>query len=116
MTSQADSASKLPTAMTTSLLRRSVAAVLLLGIAVTGLSACAPAPSAAGREIMTRQLPSDIKPSGVVLAAVIMQTGDIDRAVAQGLVTPAEVDEAKKATDANLMSYWHERAALEQKK
>ncbi len=102
--------------MRRSLAARTVAAVLLAGIAVTGLSACGAAPSAAGREIMTRQLTSDVKASGVVLAAVIMQTGDIDKAVAQGLVTPAEADEAKKAIDANLMSYWHERAALEQKK
>ncbi|MEY4102686.1 MAG: hypothetical protein RIR88_820 [Actinomycetota bacterium] len=102
--------------MKRSLLARTVAAVLLAGIAVTGLSACQAAPSAAGREIMTRQLSSDIKPSGVLLAGVILQSGDIEKAVSQGLVTPAEVDEAKKAIDANLMSYWHERAALEQKK
>jgi hypothetical protein len=102
--------------MKQSLLARTVAAVLLGGIAVTGLSACTAAPSAAGREIMTRQLSSDVKPSGVVLAGVILQSGDIEKAVSQGLVTPAEADEAKKAIEANLMSYWHDRAALEQKK
>jgi hypothetical protein len=102
--------------MKQSLLARTVAAALLVGVAVTGLAACATPPSAAGREIMSRQLNSDVKPSGVVLAGVLLQTGDIEKAVSQGLVTPAEVDEAKIAIEANLMSYWHDRAALEQKK
>ena len=101
--------------MTRSLLVRSVTAVLLAGIAVTGLSACDAPPTAAGREILTTQLPTDVSAKGVVLAGVILQSGDIDKAVGVGMVTPAEVDAAKKAIDAGNMKYWAQRAASEKK-
>ena len=101
--------------MTRSLLVRSVTAVLLAGIAVTGLSACDAPPTAAGREILTTQLPNDVSAKGVVLAGVILQSGDIDKAVGVGMVTPAEVDAAKKAIDAGNMKYWAQRAASEKK-
>lgn len=101
--------------MKNSLLARSVAAVLLAGIAVTGLAACDAPPTAAGREILTQQLPNDVTAKGVVLAGVIMQSGDIDKAVGAGLVTPAEVDTAKKAIDNGTMKYWAQRAAAEKK-
>ena len=101
--------------MKRTLLARSVAAVLLAGVAVTGLAACADPPSAAGREIMTQKLSSDVTAQGVVLAGVILQSGDIDKAVSVGLVTPAEVDTAKKAIDDGNMKYWAQRAAADKK-
>lgn len=101
--------------MKQSLLARSVTATLLAGIAVTGLVACDAPPTAAGREILTQNLAKDVTAKGVVLAGVILQSGDIDKAVANGLVTPAEVDTAKKAIDDGNMKYWAQRAASEKK-
>lgn len=101
--------------MSKSLLVRTVTVVLLAGAAVTGLAACDAPPTAAGREIMTQQLPNDVSAKGVVLAGVIMQSGDIDKAVGAGLVTPAEVDTAKKAIDEGNMKYWAQRAAADKK-
>lgn len=101
--------------MNRSLVARSAAAVLLASIAVTGLAACDAPPSAAGREILTQNLAKDVTAKGVVLAGVILQSGDIDKAVANGVVTPAEVDTAKKAIDAGNMKYWAQRAAAEVK-
>lgn len=101
--------------MNRSLVARSAAAVLLASIAVTGLAACDAPPSVAGREILTTQLPTDISAKGVVLAGVILQSGDIDKAVGAGMVTPAEVDTAKKAIDEGNMKYWAQRAASEKK-
>jgi hypothetical protein len=99
--------------MTRKLLARSVVAVLLVGTAITGLSACQSQPSGAALEILTQQLPSDVTAKGIVLAGVLLQSGDIEKAVSAGIVTPAEVDMAKKAIDLGNMKYWAERAAKE---
>lgn len=101
--------------MTRTVLTRSVAAALLVGVALSGLSACAPQPSGAALEILTQQLPSDVTAKGIVLAGVLLQSGDIEKAVGAGIVTPAEVDMAKKAIDLGNMKYWAERAAAEKK-
>lgn len=101
--------------MTKSLLARTVTVALLAGVAVTGLAACDAPPSPAGREILTTQLPTDVSAKGVVLAGVILQSGDIDKAVGAGMVTPAEVDTAEKAIDDGNMKYWAQRAASEKK-
>lgn len=42
----------------------------------------------------------------VLLAGLLLTVGDIDRAIAEGLVTPEEVDVAIAALEAGTMSEW----------
>ena len=55
----------------------------------------------------------DVSASGVVLAATLIAGGKIDEAVASGLVTPAEVDEARAAIEGGTLNEWVERAENE---
>ena len=77
------------------------------------MTGCASTVDSRGEYIMTRALPADVTAKGVVLAAVLLASGDIDNAVGNGLVTPAEVDTAKTAIDQNLLTYWSQRAEKE---
>lgn len=52
------------------------------------------------------ELPPDVTASGVVLAATLLAAGNIDDAVASGLVTPAEVDEARAAIESGTLQRW----------
>lgn len=61
-------------------------------------------------DILTRELPNDVTPEGVLSAAVILSTGNIDEALSEGIVTPAEVAEAQKAIDDGTLGLWRERA------
>ncbi len=47
-----------------------------------------------------------VRPSGVLLAAVVLATGDIEAAVADGLVSPEEVDAAVAAVTAGDLDRW----------
>lgn len=51
-------------------------------------------------------LPADVSPGGVVLAALLIKTSDITKAVANGLVTPAEVDFALAAIKNDSLQEW----------
>lgn len=51
-------------------------------------------------------------PLGVLLAVVVLTTGEVDAAVAEGLVTPAELDTARDAIAAREVSAWLARADL----
>ncbi len=92
--------------------RASLAAIaaLLTALAVT---ACSAAASPAPHPTLTRELPSDLSARGVLLAAVLLSEGDVERAVADGLVTPAEVDEAIRAIEGGELDAWAERAERE---
>lgn len=94
--------------------RASLAAVFALATAVS-LAACAGATDAAPspRPILTSDLPSDVTARGVLLAAVLLSEGDVERAVADGLVTPAEVDEAIRAIERDELDAWAQRAESE---
>jgi hypothetical protein len=48
----------------------------------------------------------DIDPLGVLLAAVIILTGDVESAVAAGLVRPIEVDVALLAISSGVLDDW----------
>ncbi len=87
-----------------------VSSIMLAGVALTG---CAPSVDSRAEYIMTRPLPADVTAKGVVLAAVLLTSGDIDNAVGSGLVTPAEVDTAKTAIDQDLLEFWTQRAEKE---
>lgn len=51
-------------------------------------------------------------PLRVLLAVVILVAGDVDAAVAEGVVTPAELDLASRALDEGGVDAWVERASL----
>lgn len=59
-------------------------------------------------------LPDDVTPEGVVLAAMLIKTSDITKAVENGLVTPAEVDFALAAIKSNSLQEWVDLAQSEQ--
>ena len=90
--------------------RRPVA-VALLGCAllVGGMTGCAAAPSAESA-IVSGQLPENVTAKNVLVAAILLSTSDIDGAVAEGLVTPAEVDAATKAIKDGTLDLWRQRA------
>lgn len=60
----------------------------------------------------TTTAPSDrvVDPERVLLAATILEFGDIDAALAEGLVTPDDVDEAIEAVDDGTIEEWVDRA------
>ena len=81
-----------------------------------GLMSCASEPEPVQKknsEILTMQLPSDVSASGVVLAAILLTTADIEAALAEGIVTPAEVSLAQAAIDDGLLDHWRQRAEQE---
>ncbi|HEU4808241.1 MAG TPA: hypothetical protein VFT01_08260 [Homoserinimonas sp.] len=51
-----------------------------------------------------------VSAEGVVLAAVLLSTADIEASVAEGLVTPDEVDEARRAIEDGTLDEWRELA------
>ena len=53
---------------------------------------------------------STVSAEGVVLAAVLLSTADIEASVAEGLVTPDEVDEARRAIADGTLDDWRELA------
>lgn len=78
----------------------------LLGVGVTG---CTSTPTTEST-ILTAPLPADVSARNVVLAAVLLTTADIDGAIADGLVTPAEVDAATLAIKQGTVDLWRQRA------
>lgn len=86
----------------------------------TGAPAGAPAdgstvmPGEAGDalELGTLSAP-DVRPDGVLIAALLLAGGgDVEEAVADGLVTPAEVDTAAAALDDGTLAAWVAEAGL----
>lgn len=92
---------------------RAVVAASVVALAIAGLTACAQetqASAPAQSDILTMALPSDVSAEGVVFAAVLLTTSDIELALAEGLVTPAEVDLAQAALDDGTLEQWQQRA------
>ena len=102
---------------------RRLAAVALASI--LALTACSssngngsqtPTPtSTSTSDILNRQLPAGVTAEGVLLAAILLRAGDIDQAVSQGIVTPAEVDLAANAIKEGNLDLWRQRAEAESK-
>jgi hypothetical protein len=89
--------------------RRSIAVALLTcAVLFGGLTGCA-APSAEW-SIVSGDLPEDVTAKNVLVAAILLSTSDIDGAVAEGLVTPAEVDAAAAAIKDGTLDLWRQRA------
>jgi hypothetical protein len=53
---------------------------------------------------------SDANPARVLLAAVILASGDIEKAIIEGLVTSLDVDAAASAIKNGTLDAWRERA------
>jgi hypothetical protein len=56
---------------------------------------------------------SDANPTRVLLAAVILASGDIEKAIIEGLVTSSDVDAATAAIKDGTLDAWRERAENE---
>lgn len=49
-------------------------------------------------------------PSRVILAAIVLATGDIDQAIIDGLVSPADVEAAVNAIENGTLDAWRQQA------
>jgi hypothetical protein len=93
--------------------RSGLFSAVLTGFVVAGLLAgCTAAPAEADPETMVKA-PDAVTAEGVVLAAVLLTTADITAAVAEGLVTPAEVDAARAAIEDGTLDAWRVKAEQE---
>lgn len=63
-----------------------------------------------GNDILTADLGSDVTARGVVLAAVLLVAGDIEKALTEGVVSANEVTAAQKAIDEGTLDMWRQRA------
>ena len=54
-----------------------------------------------------------VEPEKVILASVLLTVGDIDVALAEGLVTADEVDQAAVALETGTLETWIDRAAVD---
>lgn len=97
-------------------MRRTTAALAML---VITLFACAPTDDAGPPPVASTpraadaapiDAPADVDPLRVLLAVVVLAAGDVELAVASGMVTPEEVDLADAAIDSGSTSQWFERA------
>ena len=99
------------------MMRRTIVTTMATAVLVlTTLAGCAssvPTESMSvldGSEILTADLGNDVTARGVVLAAVLLVAGDVEKAVTKGLVTPPEVQAARKAIDEGTLDIWRQRA------
>ena len=65
--------------------------------------------------VVPDQLPEFVTAKGVVLATVIIATGNVGSAVEQGLVSPQEVDLARKAIAEGHVQDWVDAAEVERR-
>ncbi len=87
--------------------------VVLAGFVVAGLlSGCTAVPAASVTNTEVRA-PDSITAKGVILAAVLLSTADITASIAEGLVTPAEVDAAQEAIKDGTLDEWRLKAEQE---
>ena len=90
-----------------------IALVAVFAGTVAGCATTVPSESMSvldGHDILTADLGNDVSARGVVLAAVLLVAGDIDKGLAEGLVTPSEVSEARLAIDSGTLDMWRQRA------
>lgn len=103
---------------------RSVSGVIVSCAAVLMMSGCVQpsveepsevnvVPSEVVEEVVPKvvlDIPEGVDPVRVVLAFVLMSTGDIESAVAEGLVTPDEVAVAVQSLEEGTVQQWIDRA------
>jgi hypothetical protein len=93
--------------MNMSFLAKTILPVLLLGTALTG---CSQNNTDNTSTTSTTVLESDANPTRVLLAAILLATGDIEKALSDGLVTVADIDAATAAITNGTLDAWRERA------
>lgn len=99
--------------------RTAVAALALAAIVTGTVAGCAmtvPSESMSvieGSDILTADLGADVSARGVVLAAVLLVAGDIEKGLADGVVTLSEVNQARLAIDSGTLDMWRQRAELD---
>ncbi len=99
--------------------RTAVAAFALAAIFTGTVAGCAmtvPSESMSvieGNDILTADLGTDVSARGVMLAAVLLVAGDIEKGLADGVVTPSEANEARLAIDSGTLDMWRQRAELD---
>jgi hypothetical protein len=93
--------------MNMSFLAKTILPVLLLGTALTG---CSQNNTDNTSTTSTTVLESDANPTRVLLAAILLATGDIEKALSDGLVTVADIDAATAAITNGTLDVWRERA------
>ena len=103
---------------------RLVSGVMVSSAAILTLAGCVQAPTeepiedvAVPSEVVEEavpevvvDIPEGVDPVRVVLAFVLMSTGDIESAVAEGLVTPDEVAIAVQSLEDGTVQEWIDRA------
>lgn len=96
--------------MTSHVLAKLLIPALLLSPA---LSSCSQDNNNDSSTTTTSVLFGDANPSRVLLAAVILASGDIEKALAEGLVTSLDVDAAVAAIKNGTLDAWRQRAEAE---
>ena len=81
-----------------------------VAIATGTLAACSLPSGVESANILTDELPENVSADGVLLAAVILSSGDIQAAVEKSIVSADEVNAARDAILANTLELWRERA------
>ncbi len=89
-----------------------VAAVIVVSGCASSISPNSTS-TASQSDILTEQLPSDVTARGVLLAAILLRSGDVENALSNGTVTPAEVDRARQAISEGVVDLWRQRAESE---
>ncbi len=93
-----------------------ITSAALAAVMMAVLTGCAPSvPTESmsvlnGNDILTADLGSDVTARGVVLAAVLLVAGDVDKALAKGVVTASEIQAARKAISDGTLDMWRQRA------
>lgn len=90
-----------------------IALACVLPVGLAGCSTSVPTETTSiieGNDILTADLGNDLSAKGVVLAAVVLVAGDVDKALSDGTVTPAEVEAARKAITEGTLDLWRQRA------
>jgi hypothetical protein len=67
-----------------------------------------------GNDILTADLAPDVAARGVVLAAVLLVAGDVEKALTKGVITASEVEAARKAIDEGTLDMWRQRAEADE--
>lgn len=88
-------------------------AALLAAVLLAGCTAASVEPPVSAEAEAEVRAADDLTAAGVVLAAVLLTTSDITAAVAEGLVTPAEVDAARAAIADGTLDEWRLKAEAE---
>ena len=90
--------------------KKIIVIAVLASTATLALTACS---NDSKTEQAATAINSNVSAEGVLTAAVILSTGDIDAAVANGTVTPDEVTAAQEAIKNGTLNQYRQKAELE---